>query len=358
MPQPNDPVAEEATHDSIFVGADAQQPEDLEADEILPGEEGYQDPAAEPEAETEPEPQPDPEPKPEDGGGEPEPETPEEGSEAEETQEEDGEPEPEEQPQNLTPQTIPKARLDKALRDKRQLEARIQQLEAAQQTPTEPQTQPQQEPKSDQPDNAEAEQKAFLAALNKAFVDGDMNTLGKLMTEREEATKQQVRQEVLASVQKEVPQRVEQNQKEQAFNAVRVDLETKFEFLDPNSDTYDEGVVDTISTFIQSYVNQGYEPADALSEATDRVLRVEKPELFVEPKAEKTTTAEKAEAVRKQRLNIDQKLKAAQQQPPAVESSDVDAIPIPDFEEMSEAEFDKLSDKELDDYLKKIKAQR
>ena len=91
-----------------------------------------------------------------------------------------------------------------------------------------------------------------------------------------------------------------------------------------------------------------------MQEAAEKVLRIERPDLF-----KAAPPAQKQEQVRKERMNIDKKLQAAKSQPPVVQSGEADTVdPLPDFENMSEDEFDRLDEKQLNDYLARSRARR
>ncbi len=357
-------------NENVYLGGDPVQPEDLEADVILPGEEGYQDPEPNtaPDYENEPEPNTDPDSENEpESRGEPEQNKEETNAtpEKKEVEEENAEPEPQAEPQ-IEPeptknQMIPKARLDKELRHRRALEAKIRELEQGQQP------QPQQVPAQQQePAQAPEPQTPELdtSALEQAFLEGDMTSFGKslqdLMASREAQIRESVRNEI-QEVKSQVPQEIQKTQAQQDFDTVRDELETQYEFLDPNSDQFDADIVETISGFLPGYVNKGYSAGEALREVADKVLRVERPELFQvkqEPQEPQQPTAKQQE-VRQQRMSLDKKLEAAKNQPPAVTGGDVQQQdPLPDFESMSEEDFDKLTEKQLDEYLRKSAASR
>ena len=227
-------------HESIYVGADAVHPEDREADVILPGEPGYQPPEETDESAGE-----DGQGKeavpPDAAAGEGGDETP---PEEEEAQAEDAEPEQEDEPQVNQQKMIPKARLDKELRARRALEARIKELEqgAPRQAPEQPAAQQQ------TTEVAELD----IAELEKAFLEGDMSGFGKSLQALLSSRDNQMRDVIRAELQKEVPGQLQQNQQRQSFEAVRDELETQYEFLDPNSDQFDDALVDTISTFTRA----------------------------------------------------------------------------------------------------------
>ena len=336
-----------ALQDSVFLGADEVHPEDLEPDTPLFGEEGYEAPDAEaPETGGEPAPESEAEAVSEDEQGAAK-------EKAEEPEQVEAEAAAEEEPEEVvTQRTIPKARLDKALRDKRAAENRIRELEEQLQTGQPQQTKTQPEPAQQAP----AEQDpAEVQALEQAFLEGDMAKFSELMARRDQRIQEAATRTVLESVQKQVPEQLTQNQVQQKFDKTRIELETQYAFLDPtNTEGFDQELVDTISDFTNSFVRRGYTPADALQEAAERVLKVEKPELFIEtPK----TTA-KAQQVKTERLDIDQKMKLARQQPPEVQATEAEVDSLPDFENMSEADFDKYSDAELDKILAKSRKGR
>lgn len=328
--------SKEAEYESIFVGADAVHPEDNEADVILPGEPGYQPPD-------------------ETGAGASERGQGEQGVSADaaagaddaqtSAQEGQGQEADQEEPPALNQQKmIPKARLDKELRARRALEARIKELEQSAPAPVLEQT-------AAEPAVQVAE--VDVAELERAFLEGDMAGFGQSLQSLFKSRDNQMRELIRAELQKEVPGHLQHNQQRQSFEAVRDELESQYDFLDPNSEHFDSALVDTISNFTSSYVNRGYTPGDALQEAAEKVLRVEKPDLF------KEQASDKQDQIRKERMNIDKKLQAANNQPPVVQSGEADNVdPLPDFENMSEAEFDRLDDKQLNDYLARSRARR
>ena len=305
-------------------------------------EENSEPQEATPDQEPEPE-----EPEAEAGEGEGEPEGEPEGQpegEADPAPVAAAEPEPEEH----EPVKVPKARLDKVLRDKRALENRIELLE---QQLNKPAAAPEQ-----QPPVAEETPAAELVshkAIAEALLDGDMEKYVELSAKREE----QLHQRTLEQVNTTVPAQVSEQQRRAAFDSVKDDLESTYDVLDPNSDNFDQELVNTVSGFACTYADRGYTPADALAEAAEKVLRVEKPELFQQAAPAPATPNPKLEKLKKERMNIDKKLAAAQQQPPELVSGDVKVDPVPDFENMAEEDFDKLSDTQLNQYMKMLQEQ-
>ena len=242
------------------------------------------------------------------------------------------------------PVKVPKARLDKVLRDKRALENRIQQLESQQQAP---QSDPQQAL-----DPQQAPEMVDPKAIAEALLDGDLDKYAELQAKRDD----QIRQQVIQQAQAGISQEVSTQSKQASFDDVRLELESKYDFLDANSDQFDQGIVDTVTAFARSYVERGYTPADALTEASEKVIKIEKPELFqvapAQTQGEKTDP--KVEKLKQERLNIDKKLQAAAAQSPDITGGDVVGEPIPDFGAMSDDDFDKLSDAQLEEYTRQM----
>ena len=146
-----------------------------------------------------------------------------------------------------------------------------------------------------------------------------------------------------------------EQQRQERFNQAAAEVEETYSFLKEGEEGFDGELVDTINTFTNRYISAGYEPDDALRAATDKVLRIEKPELFVEKPAGEP---EKQQKVREQRMNIDKKIAAAEAQGPAVEKGQIESPPPLDFANMSEAEFDQLTDKQLNEYFEYERKQK
>ncbi|WP_067586416.1 hypothetical protein [Endozoicomonas ascidiicola] len=259
------------------------------------------------------------------------------------------EPEPEpEQPQSVT---VPKARLDKALRDKRMLE---QQLQQYQQQPAAPAPDDKADAASQLPVETQSEDLPSNKEIAEALLDGDLDKYSEMMAKRDAIRDQKLIQQVTQTV----PQQLTEQQNRQAFTDVRVDLETKYEFLDSNSENFDPEITETIIGFSGAYQRQGYTAADSLQMATEKVLKVEKPELF---HVEQSTPAPnpKVDKVKQERMNIDQKIAAAAAQPPRVQSGDVSEVnSVPDFATMSDEEFDKYTPEQVDAYMQKMRESR
>lgn len=292
------------------------------------------------------------------GAAEPEPEpeqAPEKQTETEKQPEPEkgaeaapAEDEPEEKPQavkeEVKPQTIPKARLDKQIRKTRELERQLAELQAKQQPPLAP---------APEPEAADGTDQSSAEELAQAALDGNTARFAEIYAANMKKVAEQAARNAAEAIQKDVPKAVSANQAEQEFNQAVVELESQYAFLNPDDDSYEPELEETISNFTNSYVRSGSTPAEAVKLAAEKVLKIEKPELFVA--APETSKADK---VRQERLNIDKKLKAAQQQPAAIEKGEIDEPPIPDFSTMTDEEFDKLSDAEQDAYLERMRKAR
>ena len=343
--------------ESVFIGGEPIESNDADL-EVTPEEMGLapegennEPQAAEsvPEPETKVEPEPEPEPAGGEGG-----ETKEE--KAEVPDDVGGVPEqPEPEPESHGSVSVPKARLDKALRDKRALENRIAQLESQQQSP-EPQQQQQQQQQQAQ---AEPVQPVVEMVSDKeiaeALLDGDLDKHAELQQKQRQQLRDEMRREILQEVNSSVPTQVTEQQQAQAFQTTRQELETEYEFLDPHSEKFDQDIVDTIAGFARGFTDRGYMPADALQEAAEKVLRIEKPDLFHVEQPDANSQAR--EAKRNERMNIDQKLTAAQSQAPDVSHGEMPVNPVPDFQKMSQDDFDKIPDSQLDEYLEQMRGE-
>ncbi|GAA4647911.1 hypothetical protein GCM10023116_01730 [Kistimonas scapharcae] len=333
-------VENEELHADVFVGAD-DTPEYTDEELTLPektfsddepadesgndgGGDSHEEPAGSEETGDKPA-----DDKPED---EADPTPAEEAGESEEA-------EPEAAPKK--PITIPKERLDRELNRNRNLQKQLDEMKAQleqQQATPEKQATPE-APQLDIPDPK---------AMMDAFMAGDGDKFNEMYTKSMQAVAAAARDQALAQTKEAAPSVYTEQQRQQRFQQAAAEVEDAYPFLKEGEDGFDADLVDTVNTFTDRYIQSGYEPDDALRAATDKVLRIEKPELFVEKPAPQP---EKQQQVREQRMNIDKKIAAAEAQGPAVEKGQIESPPPLDFANMSEDEFDQLSDKQLDDYF-------
>ncbi len=272
--------------------------------------------------------------------------TPDAGQEqGEEEKEEAAQPEPEpvaaEPEPEPEPVTVPKARLDKALRDKRALEQRLQMLEQQQQ---------QQQPPAG--DDVSAPQQPSNKDIAEALLDGDLDRYAELMEQRDVARDKQL----LAQMQDSVPKEVSAQHQRADFERTRDALEERYPILDVNSDTFDAELTETVVDMALAYAGRGYSHAEALQMAADKVLRYEHPEYFQQAPA---PVDPKVEKLRQERADMDRKLSAAAAQSPRTTSMEVDnPNTIPDFGSMSDEDFDKYTPAQIDEMMKRMREQR
>ncbi len=128
--------------------------------------------------------------------------------------------------------------------------------------------------------------------------------------------------------------------------AVIARLEADFPALNPQSDDYDQDVVDLVLAKQQTLIRQGMTPSAAIDKAARDVAArflVKAPEPKAEPKGLDTTRT--AEERRKQ--SVEQALTAQRQQPASMRESGMDSDKmgekgLPDVSRMSADEFDAL----------------
>lgn len=137
------------------------------------------------------------------------------------------------------------------------------------------------------------------------------------------------------------------------YDATVQRLEAEYPEINPDSDSFDEGAVRRVQALVTGLMqSEGKNPAEALQEATDILLKPAKeaqtPDLRGKPDEEAVQ-----QGMRRQQAQIDKNLKAAEAQPPATDAVgkdhdktggplDADALKAMTFEE-----FVKVPDEEL-----------
>jgi len=246
------------------------------------------------------------------------------------------------------PITIPKERLDRELNRNRNLQKQLDEMKAQLE-------QQQAAPEKQEQSTAPATEVPDAQEMAQALLDGDGEKFSRLYQQSMQAVANNAREQALAQAKEVAPSVYSEQQRQERFNQAAAEVEETYSFLKEGEEGFDGELVDTINTFTNRYISAGYEPDDALRAATDKVLRIEKPELFVEKPAGEP---EKQQKVREQRMNIDKKIAAAEAQGPAVEKGQIESPPPLDFANMSEAEFDQLTDKQLDEYFEYERKQK
>ena len=145
---------------------------------------------------------------------------------------------------------------------------------------------------------------------------------------------------------------VNENQAKRDFDAQLVVLETDYGFINPdNTELYDESMVTRVKSISNALRTEGYTASEALAEATTTVAARFYPDLLgTEPSetAPDTSVADGKRASMKT-ATIKKNLKAANKQPAKIggESLTTESASLPSISEMSESEFEDLSELEL-----------
>jgi hypothetical protein len=225
---------------------------------------------------------------------------------------------------------IPKSRLDKEIARKKALQNQVEELQRrldGQQNGVAPQQSEFVFEGGDDP------RKMFDKVL-----EGDLDTANDLFSSMVSKAVNAGITSATQGIETRVRDQVKQVQRQQTEGEVAEQLENTYDFYRADSDDYDEGLVEETLAIRDSFINRGYEPADAMRQAADYVIRVNKPELIATQEAV-------APAQQTRNPNAVQKnVAAANQQPPSLPTSTQGskAPPEIDLSSLSIEEFDAL----------------
>jgi len=257
-------------------------------------------------------------------------ETEETPAEEEEAKAEEPEPEPEPEPQAKKPM-VPKSRLDEVLAKQKALQKQLDEAKAAQ-TPAE------NAPEEYNFDEKEVEYQNLV-------LDGEASKAAALRQEIRQAERTRLEYELT----QKVTQTVHQSQQATALQTAANELAEKFSVFDENSADYNAEYTQEVIDLRDAFVVQGYDVVDALSKASNFVVKSYDLVAPVEETGSTLTktTAPKAkpvDEVAKKRAEVNKKLKAAESQPPELpgESSAARGEKVIDVTNMTEEEFDAL----------------
>lgn len=247
-------------------------------------------------------------------------------AETEETEEAEAQ---EEEPQR--PLMMPKSRYDSVMARLREQERINQELQARLQQA--PQQAPQQTPQPDVQQTLDE----IDAKLAEAIKEGDADTAAKLMRESRVIQQQQLQQALQGTRQSASEATIQQIQ----YDNFLTRAEQAIPAINPDSDSFDEGLVTEIVELADAFERQGKSPVVALERALDYI----KPEGWGAPAPAPTP----APAPRK--TDVKRNVDAAKAQPPRMETGgNSDAAGVSnklDIMKLSDAEFEKLTEDEL-----------
>ena len=236
---------------------------------------------------------------------------------------------------------IPKSRFDEAVGKEREareaaerraaeLEARLQQQEAAK---------GQAQARSEQLAAIDAQVAQMEEKYQELLLDGNTKEAAALMREIRMAERQVAKMEA----QEESAAVVSQELERQRFGVAVARLEADYPVLNPQSDAYDNDLVQMVLLVHNDMVRQGVAPSEALVAATSRVMARVQPQAA--PKQEPGLGAANPDA--RQQQAVTKALEAQRQQPASMREVGFDSDTrgekgLPDVTKMSADEFDAL----------------
>lgn len=237
---------------------------------------------------------------------------------------------------------IPKSRFDEAVGKEREareaaerraaeLEARLQQQEAAK---------GQAQARSEQLAAIDAQVAQMEEKYQELLLDGNTKEAAALMREIRMAERQVAKMEA----QEESAAVVSQELERQRFGVAVARLEADYPVLNPQSEAYDNDLVQMVLLVHNDMVRQGVPPSEALVAATNRVMARVQPAQPVQ-KQEAGLGAAKPDA--RQQQAVTKALEAQRQQPASMKEVGFDSDTrgekgLPDVTKMSADDFDAL----------------
>jgi len=259
-----------------------------------------------------------------------------EDSEDEEDEDVEEDEESEEDEEDISNIKIPKSRLDEVIAQREEERERVKWLEEQLTKLIDSKPESKQSSEDDTPsyDFASAEEK--YAEL---IIEGETSKTAKLRAEIDDARREEMIS-VIKSIESENEKKIEsvskQSTEQLKFDTLIEKFESKYEFLNVDSDNYNEEAVDTVNTLMAGFVASGLSKPEALQKAVTKVVP-----LYKSNESKELGKTRKAKSIKKS-------VKAAKSQPPKTRSSgtknvDLDSI---DITKLSEKEFEKLTEKE------------
>lgn len=229
---------------------------------------------------------------------------------------------------------VPKSRLDQALNKQKELQRKLEEIQNKQAeseaTPT---------PSYDF-DKAEVEYQALV-------LDGKTQEAATLRKEIRAAERDSLRQEM----QEDVTQTVSANQEQAETQKLAAQIEAEFTVFDQNHEDFNESYAQEVIALRDGYIQHNLSGPEALRKAADMVIKnydlrgataseAETPTLA----AKKAPTKPHVDEVARKRKQVNEKLKAAEAQPPELpgESSSAHGEKPLDIDNMTEDEFNAL----------------
>tara|TARA_A100001037_G_scaffold70362_1_gene62945 strand:+ start:11308 stop:12375 length:1068 start_codon:yes stop_codon:yes gene_type:complete len=231
-------------------------------------------------------------------------------------------------------QMVPKSRLDQALNKQKELQRKLEEIQNKQ---TESEATP--TPSYDF-DKAEVDYQALV-------LDGKSQEAVALRKEIRAAEREALRQEM----QEDVTQTVSANQEQAETQKLAAEIEAEFTIFDQNHKDFNESMAQEVIALRDGFIQHNHSGPEALRKAADMVIKAydlrgpasqqaETPTLA----AKKAPTKPPVDEVARKRKQVNEKLKAAEAQPPELpgESSAAHGEKPLDIDNMTEDEFNAL----------------
>lgn len=193
--------------------------------------------------------------------------------------------------------TIPKARLDREILKRRELEARIVELEAGQRVAAV--VQPDDAPVEIQV-NSDDIVKALDIALDGKATEGAALIVAQIQNAVNSAvtqTREQMREEMSARVEQGVARAVGEATRvgtQETYDATVTQVEADYPVFNPDVPEFDADLFDSAVALMQSYTKRGDPAHVALAKAAKNIIALERPDLM---KKETTTDDSAADAI-------------------------------------------------------------
>lgn len=233
------------------------------------------------------------------------------------------------------PTEVPKARLDKEVRRRKEAAQRVAELEkqlAERDTSFE---------ELNLEDESQKMMDAMLDGNAKEFNDTFKNILNEV--------RRVTREETLNEVDTRVEIADSRGRVQSTIDEVIADLETQYAVFTPGHENFDEAVVSRALALQKSYIElDKLDPATALEKGAQDALQLLHPGLLKTPEPQPQGSKKKEVQDTKRKETVRKNAQAAEKQPAQLPTSDTDGgAPKLDIFSMSEEEFDALTDEQV-----------
>lgn len=238
--------------------------------------------------------------------------------------------------------TIPKSRLDKEIRKRRDLEAELEEMKQMLREIKESAAKPKNEASEPEPEpeKPQVDYDAKILEMEKAYMEqlyaGETDEALKIRAEINRLQEEKIRQEV----EQAATQTVSRTKEEERFIQEAERLQQEYPIFDPNADAFNQEALDYALQLRDGLIQTGKPIIDALREATElAALR-----FGFNPQSNQAPAPAPEAKPKPAKKNLQKKIEAANKQPPKLsgESEGGDTEALPDPTKMSADDWDKL----------------